>query len=617
MRYSEFNIIEFRNIKNVKIKVKEGLNPIIGINDSGKSSILEAIKTFYELLSFDENAKSTTFEDLSISAVLGDVTLSDICKYFDLSIFSELDRKIICTEQYVLVLVQKYEKGKNPFTQLCLFKSRKDYQGYEINPEKPEFQPIKTRTLIDGFGVNVFPSIHNYNDFSVKPISIINHNPTTGENFNGDLWNKCYWGIGEGDLMGTIFSGFSSENVPRPQTRQNALDKYGELLTVAFRDFSKELSHGGELISFKATFHSDNKEPYIEIKGVESGKDFALSERSTGFMWVYNLMLWTKFNPTIANPLIKKKDLFLLDEPETHLHESMQRKLAQFLGEFSKTNDVIMATHSHRLVKPSEYLRLQNVYVAKKINVEEKSETETIIKLEKYGNISNDSDKQENSTHNALMPIYTALNLDEFSELAYGKNIILVEGPMDRYALRLFCKLEDSFSVWVTTGTGNIPTNSLTLHEKDYNFMVLTDYDDAGIKAIRATKNSLNGEYSDRWITKRIKNYNNFCQLSFDKQNGEKIEEDEKVTLEKVFESDLGDIIDSTFKYFDIIKESGWTSKRNFGLALETLFYEDKDRALTQKIMEKFSDKTNTNIELIRKGIYKSFCIDEEDDQKP
>lgn len=599
MRYSEFNIIEFRNIKNVKIKVKEGLNPIIGINDSGKSSILEAIDTFHESLYLDRNVVSKRIEDFQIEAIITELTQSELSGIFRILVknnTSEDDGEILINPyptKYLpsmyFKIVKHYEDGAAKLSKVILYDDDQCIQCAPLN-----------NTIPDSFDIdgNDFPNINHFDDFSSEPVSVIYDNehdfPTNKER---EL-NHMYWKIGdEKQLLYTIFT-----KIPMwAHNREKGLQELGKLITDEFDKLSKRLSQPHEKILFKAFFRENEEGSYVEIKGFENGKEFNLSERSSGFRWSYNMMLFTRFNPYING--LHKRGLILLDEPETHLHESIQSELLDYLMKLSDINDIVMATHSSHLLNPNK-IDFKDIQIVKKEN--------GLIKLNSYDEVSG-------SKLNALMPVYTALQLDEFSELAYGKYIVVVEGKMDRYALQLFCGLDDRFAIWDCSSASNIggkPTkdgidkNVTILSRRNFNFMVLADYDDEGIKAVKDTKESLKEEYSEEWITKRIKNYNNFCKLSFDEQNGEKIKKNERVVLETVFGEDKKLIIDIIFDCYNLNKKNERKyNKKEFRDALEALFYKDKDRALTKKIVHEFSKKTKKCLYAIKCGIYEAFEI--------
>ncbi|MDU7754205.1 MAG: AAA family ATPase, partial [Veillonella sp.] len=46
MRYESFKIINYKGIIESNININSGLSPFIGVNESGKSTILEAIASF-------------------------------------------------------------------------------------------------------------------------------------------------------------------------------------------------------------------------------------------------------------------------------------------------------------------------------------------------------------------------------------------------------------------------------------------------------------------------------------------------------------------------------------------------------------------------------------------
>jgi len=95
---------------------------------------------------------------------------------------------------------------------------------------------------------------------------------------------------------------------------------------------------------------------YIKLDVIEtdaSGNEhfFFIRDRSKGFFWFFNFVMKLEFNPKIVQGNTDGT-IYLLDEPGSYLHASAQSKLCNKLRMLAKTNKVIYCTHSHYLLNP-------------------------------------------------------------------------------------------------------------------------------------------------------------------------------------------------------------------------------------------------------------------------
>lgn len=110
----------------------------------------------------------------------------------------------------------------------------------------------------------------------------------------------------------------------------NKLDAFHEIIDRIFP---------GTTIS---TTFDESRDHYIELKVRMNGKLLPIEMLGTGCLQALQLVAYV----TMYNPM-----LLLLDEPDSHLHPSNQRLLAQALVEISTTTStkIILSTHSRHL----------------------------------------------------------------------------------------------------------------------------------------------------------------------------------------------------------------------------------------------------------------------------
>ncbi len=88
---------------------------------------------------------------------------------------------------------------------------------------------------------------------------------------------------------------------------------------------------------------------FLEFKVKDGYTKFKISERSLGFRWFFCFLLFTRFIRGSGTGGC----IFLFDEPASNLHSKAQTKLLDSLEVITDgDNDIIYSTHSHHLINP-------------------------------------------------------------------------------------------------------------------------------------------------------------------------------------------------------------------------------------------------------------------------
>jgi hypothetical protein len=90
---------------------------------------------------------------------------------------------------------------------------------------------------------------------------------------------------------------------------------------------------------------------WVRFRLQESDGEYSIRERSLGFRWFFVYLLITTYRGKRRGSQNETLDLF--DEPASNLHQTAQRALLASLGELSKTAVIIYTTHSHHLINPA------------------------------------------------------------------------------------------------------------------------------------------------------------------------------------------------------------------------------------------------------------------------
>lgn len=155
---------------------------------------------------------------------------------------------------------------------------------------------------------------------------------------------------------------------------------------------------------------------------VENNRLYYPSQRSKGQQWY--LSFYVKI---VARLQEDKPNIILIDEPGLYLHAKAQKDLLIVLLEHTNDNPVVFSTHSPYLITEDN---LENVRLIEKTN----ASTKILGKIHAHPT----ADKE------TLTPILTAIGLginDSITNLDQKDNVV-VEGPEDVFYLRAFKELE-------------------------------------------------------------------------------------------------------------------------------------------------------------------------------
>lgn len=145
----------------------------------------------------------------------------------------------------------------------------------------------------------------------------------------------------------------------------------------------------------------------IRVKNRTLGVSLPLKNRSKGFNWFFSFLVWFKKIQEDQN----NNYILLLDEPGLNLHASAQSNLLKFLNDLSKDYQIIYSTHSPFMIK-SENL----------------NKVRTVLETDK-GSVVSDSVQEKDP--NTLFPLQAALGYNIAQNLFISPKNLLVEGVSD------------------------------------------------------------------------------------------------------------------------------------------------------------------------------------------
>jgi predicted ATPase len=145
----------------------------------------------------------------------------------------------------------------------------------------------------------------------------------------------------------------------------------------------------------------------IRVRNNRTRMSLPLKNRSKGFNWFFSFLVWfKKIQEDSASSYI-----ILLDEPGLNLHASAQADLLRFIENLSENYQILYTTHSPFMVEPSGLHRVR-----------------TILDTPKGSVISDSIQEKDPDT---LFPLQAALGYDIAQNLFISSKNLLVEGVSD------------------------------------------------------------------------------------------------------------------------------------------------------------------------------------------
>lgn len=585
MKFTSFEIVNYRGISEpLKIDLKkDSLIPLIGINECGKTTILQAIFCFDLINDGDYNKKHIT-NTLNLYKPTNKEP-PVITAGIEMSYIEFENRIKVYNSNEVGKQVEKHREGFiykakkiNDLPPKELFKSdikicrnleTKKY--FFLDSELKLFNPIAKELIYN------LPYILYNDDFMERPPNEIEI-PKKEGSLTG--WNAIFNRLFE--ATNNDYSLFEISKVDDERIRESILSdvevKLNERLSKAWKTFL--LSKNDELqVKLRMVDNKDDNSQKIVIKIVEKirRKDryFDVADRSKGFLWFFNFVMKLEFNPKSVGK--RENTIFLLDEPGSYLHSSAQEKLCIRIKEISeKMGKVIYCTHSHNLLKP-------DVIPFNKIYIVEKQKNKNI----KASLITSHKPKGQNLS--AYQPIFDALQIPVYDIFEQNKPIIAVEGIYDKYVITLFCNSKEEFNILPGTSANSIVKNIQFLNGFSRKYIAIWDNDEEGRK-----------EYKNA-----CKIYGEYEKHKFDKLP---LLDRENRIMERMFEND--DL--KKLKNLLLIEKD-----TSYEKIMAILFHSKK--SIKEKARNIISEKTKNNFkilsEIIEKRIKKSLEIDESSDK--
>jgi len=525
MRFIKFEIENFKGIKKAELNLSQNgqgkIFTLVGLNECGKTTILEAINSFSPDQSAEKLFKNDVFRKISYRDLVPKHLKDNFTGNVRIRAFLELsDKDISAISNYAL---RAYKMNIDLTALGNSFEVEKAFRF-----ENSDFKSEKNLWTIKLYGKTV--RAKNYKEltsdsevwqgivqFIKKRIPSITYFPT----FLFEFPTRVY--------LSRTPDQYEPQNQYYRQIIQDILDSLDRDLTIEEHIVERvEKIDKGEKWDFFKFFESDRKEQvdavmnrlgneitstvfnrwneifnskftkrvkiewgvdnssisppiYLSFSIQDGSSTYAIAERSLGFRWFFCFLLFTQFR----NSRSGSGTLFLMDEPASNLHATAQQQLlSSFESVTDGNNRLIYSTHSHYMINPSW---LEGSFIVQNGAIEYGKELgsgsfefhETDIRVTPYRRFVGENPNK--STY--YQPILDALDYRP-SILEHQSRTIMIEGKNDFYAFSYFkdviFSLKSDLKFLPSTGASGLgPLISLYLGWS-FEFKILLDDDNEG-----------------------------------------------------------------------------------------------------------------------------------------
>lgn len=536
MRYKSFRIQNFKGIKDTTVSFQSvagaSVFAFVGLNESGKTTVLEAIHSFSpdtatsELLGGEEGLGVPIKERVPrhlISEFTGKVSVEATLTITD----SDKDRIVRSLEGKGFRVDRSTILDEIVFERWQEFK-RGDFSGNFFNlMTRPRIKSVGQKKWRDVTGTEEMKAVRDSfyiltPDIAYFPTSVFDFPETIFLTNRGGVIDQFYRRTFQ-DILDYDGRGLTIDRdiVRRVRGKTMVVPWISFLTAWSSHDDRDKIQHVMDRAStavsrmifgrWNRIFGEDTKgkeiiinfeiaegevqdahgtktktkehDVFIKFQIRDGNRRFNVNDRSLGFRWFFSFMLFTQFRVARASSTSRPL-LFLFDEPASNLHAAAQQKLIESFPTIAKGEHTLAySTHSHYLIEP-KWLE-QTFIVTNRADTPVTSVLDDIslddesldIKVETYRNFVNFHPSQTDY----FQPILDRLAVVP-SKFDAQKASIVLEGKSDYYILRYLVKLLDLKEIPLLPGLGAGTFGALAALHVGWNlkFLFVLDGDPAG-----------------------------------------------------------------------------------------------------------------------------------------
>lgn len=405
MKYIKFRIRNFKGIKDTELNLSSltGANvfSLVGLNESGKTTVLEAIHSFAPDYrsgaitkvsggSAKEKAEARVPRHL-LASFTGEISVEATVKIDDGDrgaivdeLSNEYDIRIepnAIPDVFQMSRVDIFKRGDYVKTERRLSFSPDIKTKGQRKPRQPagrEYDYVWSAIRESAPDIAYYPTL--IFDFPER----IYLTPRAGvsDSFYKSVFEDILAVDGQGYTLDDIVRRIRAEKFQEPWVNfftnwmngddrnkvQQIIDRASAAVTrTVFGKWNKifgedikgkelaiesNVEEGRKLSSDKQSYEAtENHDIYVWFEIKDGTRRFKVNDRSLGFRWFFAFLLFTQFRVSRQS---RRNVLFLFDEPAANLHAAAQQKLVESFPEIAGSeNMLIYTTHSHYMIEPA------------------------------------------------------------------------------------------------------------------------------------------------------------------------------------------------------------------------------------------------------------------------
>lgn len=533
MRFTKFSFTNFKGLRSATVQLmpedaQGTVVTLVGLNESGKTTVLEAMDRFYPGREDEEIkpsdllgvAKADPYEFIPISARANFNDSVEIVATVRIEVedwerirkgvsratgfrITDLPREIDITNRYTFANSRLSES--KTFWPAAIGEGT-TRQGKVLHKVTSRARRTDWLAVIEEIR-KLVPRIWYFPNFLFEFPETVHLNKSPDESDGNRLFRQLLQDIvssidATANLEEHIVQrALSSDASDKLSLNQMRLQIGAEVTNTVVAQWN-EMFGGSDLVGKRIFFEVAANDPAPgSVSGrflLEDGSEmFSIRERSLGFRWFFVFLLLTTYRARRSG---EAGIVYLLDEPASNLHSSAQSLLLSSLKKLGDDAQIVYTTHSHHLVHPRW---LESTFVIANEASDPARITSTVlarntdIRITRYPDFAyNNPGKQH-----YFQPVLDVLAYRP-TELELVPEVVMTEGKADYYLLTYYSQLlaDQSTHTYFLPGRGSGSLDDVIRLYLGWgrNFVVLLDSDQGGRDATRHYTQEFGRVVSDR-----------------------------------------------------------------------------------------------------------------------
>jgi AAA15 family ATPase/GTPase len=328
MHISHFKVVNFKLFREIKIDFNQAISIMTGVNNSGKTTVLQALSLWHECFIQLIRLAGTSRPNYK----KGDYILGNTQeKYFA---FDQINS--VLSPNFEDIFYQRDQKNKIELSAV-------------ISDQK---QDIEICFQIGSSGQSYVIELINFRDFNFKSFNNFFKNLPLPFGFFYTSPSAVIQQVEKFVTFPQVAASIinrDSANVIRNRLYLLQRSKNSDLFPQFLENLSFILYNNQKSITI---FTSSDIQKDINVvftfkhNSIDIEKDIALL--GSGTLQIIEILL------NLHNSERKDLNLILLDEPDSHIHREIQSRLLQVLTKFSEGNQIFLTTHNEALIRSAD-----------------------------------------------------------------------------------------------------------------------------------------------------------------------------------------------------------------------------------------------------------------------